>query len=163
MAKKILRALKVGNKGRSLQNYIYQRQLLKRYGLNNKDQLKRSAYQVEKYKKFFRTYTKELPIYKEVTKKLCLLGIISNEDSFLLDQITVDSFLERRLQTIVAKKFGLSLGKARQMITQRQVRMSGKIKDMPSFLLRTQSEKLLSIPQGSNRKRKSQGAVDTTS
>eukprot|EP01008_Symbiontida_sp_HLA12_P000416 NODE_1417_length_603_cov_191.645833_g1404_i0.p2 GENE.NODE_1417_length_603_cov_191.645833_g1404_i0~~NODE_1417_length_603_cov_191.645833_g1404_i0.p2 ORF type:complete len:110 (-),score=19.48 NODE_1417_length_603_cov_191.645833_g1404_i0:128-457(-) len=56
--------------------------------------------------------------------------------------LTVPDFLERRLQTIVYKcGFAKSIHHARVLIVQRHIRVGKQIVNVPSFMVRTESEK----------------------
>ena len=82
--------------------------------------------------------------------------------------LSADAFLERRLQTIVFK-LGLakSVHHARVLIKQRHIRVGKQIVNVPSFLVRTDSQKhidyALNSPLGGGRpgrvKRKRQAAA----
>ena len=82
--------------------------------------------------------------------------------------LTADAFLERRLQTLVFK-LGLakSVHHARVLIKQRHIRVGKQIVNVPSFLVRTDSQKhidfALNSPLGGGRpgrvKRKRQAAA----
>lgn len=82
--------------------------------------------------------------------------------------LNADAFLERRLQTLVFK-LGLakSVHHARVLIKQRHIRVGKQIVNVPSFLVRTDSQKhidfALNSPLGGGRpgrvKRKRQAAA----
>lgn len=77
-------------------------------------------------------------------RRLTRLGILSEEEQkldFVLG-LTVDKFLDRRLQTMVFK-MGLakSMHHARVLIRQRHIRVGRRIVNVPSFLVRVDSEK----------------------
>jgi len=82
--------------------------------------------------------------------------------------LSADAFLERRLQTLVFK-LGLakSVHHARVLIKQRHIRVGKQIVNVPSFLVRTDSQKhidfALNSPLGGGRpgrvKRKRQAAA----
>jgi small subunit ribosomal protein S9e len=82
--------------------------------------------------------------------------------------LTAETFLERRLQTLVFK-LGLakSVHHARVLIRQRHIRVGKQIVNVPSFLVRTDSQKhidfALNSPLGGGRpgrvKRKRQAAA----
>ena len=82
--------------------------------------------------------------------------------------LSADAFLERRLQTLVFK-LGLakSVHHARVLIEQRHIRVGKQIVNVPSFLVRTDSQKhidfALNSPLGGGRpgrvKRKRQAAA----
>jgi|TARA_B110000259_G_scaffold161382_1_gene185417 small subunit ribosomal protein S9e len=93
-----------------------------------------------------------------------------DEDQDKLDYVlalNADTFLERRLQTLVFK-LGLakSVHHARVLIRQRHIRVGKQIVNVPSFLVRTDSQKhidfALNSPLGGGRpgrvKRKRQAA-----
>ena len=82
--------------------------------------------------------------------------------------LSADAFIERRLQTLVFK-LGLakSVHHARVLIKQRHIRVGKQIVNVPSFLVRTDSQKhidfALNSPLGGGRpgrvKRKRQAAA----
>ena len=98
------------------------------------------------------------------------LSFPQDEDQDKLDYVlalNADTFLERRLQTLVYK-LGLakSVHHARVLIKQRHIRVGKQIVNVPSFLVRTDSQKhidfALNSPLGGGRpgrvKRKRQAA-----
>ena len=113
------------NKEISLSKLNQQRALCIQYGLKNKKELARYSYLVNKYEKNYPATVK-----KDIDAKLKSLG---------LDSINVRSFLERRLQTVIAKKYGYSMKKSRQLITHGKVKIEGKRKRFPGYLVRLSS------------------------
>lgn len=75
-------------------------------------------------------------------------GVLSEEENSLDDilKLTTQIFLERRLQT---KVFKLGLAKsvhhARVLIRQRHIRVGKQLVNVPSFIVRTDSEKHIDL------------------
>lgn len=71
-------------------------------------------------------------------------GLISSDEQKLdyVLQLTTQKLLERRLQTRVLKQgLAKSIHHARVLIRQRHIRVGRQLVDVPSFLVRTDSEK----------------------
>merc|ERR1719436_1879619 len=77
-------------------------------------------------------------------RRMTRLGLL-NENERKLDYVlglTVQKFMERRLQTKVFKlQIARSMHHARVLIRQRHIRVGKQICDIPSFLVRVDSEK----------------------
>ena len=77
-------------------------------------------------------------------RRLSRLGILGEgelELDFVLG-LTVEKFLDRRLQTMVFKgSLARSIHHARVLIRQKHIRVGRRIVNIPSFLVRVQSEK----------------------
>ena len=135
------------------------------YGLRNKREILRVARVLATLRKSARTLlTKD---EKDVTRvfeggsilRRCLrLGLL-NEENLSLDSVLslkVADFMERRLQTKVFK-MGLakSIHHARVLIKQRHIRVGKQVVDVPSFMVRVDSEKhvdfAMNSPFGSGR------------
>ncbi|KAL8429364.1 hypothetical protein Efla_001202 [Eimeria flavescens] len=125
--------------------------LLGEYGLKNKREVWRVQYALAK----IRSAARELLTLEEkdprrifqgtaLLRRMVRLGLLS-EGEQKLDYVlglTVQKFLERRLQTRVFK-LGLakSIHHARCLIRQRHIRVGKQIVDIPSFMVRVDSEK----------------------
>merc|ERR1712130_1055710 len=91
-------------------------------------------------------------------KRLMRMGLIT-EDQKKLDYIlglTIEQFLDRRLQTRVFEAgLAKSLHHARVLIKQRHIRVGRRMVDVPSFMLRLESDKhiefALTSPLGGGR------------
>jgi small subunit ribosomal protein S4 len=109
---------------------------VKAYGLRNKRELQRIYYIISKYRKL-----SELDKEKSL-KALIRMGIL-NEGHTLLD-LKVKQFLDRRLQTIVSKKFDLKLKESRQKITHGKIVLNNQKLKSPGQLLNLKQEDELS-------------------
>lgn len=81
-------------------------------------------------------------------RRLKRYGVLTDEENSLDDilKLTTQIFMERRLQT---KVFKLNLAKsvhhARVLIRQRHIRVGKQLVNVPSFLVRTDSEKHIDL------------------
>ena len=133
--------------------------LLGEYGLRNKRELRRHRLLLTKYRTFARkllanTHIERIALEKQILDKLISLKIIpesSNLDNIL--DLSIDSILERRLQTLVFRK-GLSKTpqQARQFIKHGHITVQGKKVTSPSYLINSDEEPvikcLISVPLG---------------
>merc|ERR1719181_1074415 len=77
-------------------------------------------------------------------RRLKRYGLLTDDENSLDDilKLTTQRFMERRLQTKVFKQgLAKSIHHARVLIRQRHVRVGRQICDIPSYLVRTDSEK----------------------
>merc|ERR550532_531119 len=80
------------------------------------------------------------------------MGLLSESETKLdyVLGLSVDKFLERRLQTIVFNKhMAKSVHHARVLIKQRHIRVGKRLVDIPSFMVSVDSEKLIEFSQTS--------------
>lgn len=119
------------------------------YGLRNKRELWRANYLAKKYRRIARkllTVPEEERVRAEpIIRKLQRLGIVGKDATLddLLD-LTVDQFLERRLQTIVWKKgFAKTPYMARQLITHGHIRVNGRRIKQLSYLVTLDEEETI--------------------
>lgn len=135
------------------------------YGLKNKREIYRIAYQLSKIRRAARDLLtrdekdpKRLFEGNALIRRLVRSGVL-DEDKMKLDYVLalrIEDFLERRLQTQVFK-LGLakSIHHARVLITQRHIRVGKQIVNVPSFLVRLESQKhidfALTSPYGGGR------------
>eukprot|EP00921_Rhytidocystis_pertsovi_P004055 GHVQ01006998.1.p1 GENE.GHVQ01006998.1~~GHVQ01006998.1.p1 ORF type:complete len:189 (-),score=22.26 GHVQ01006998.1:774-1340(-) len=125
--------------------------LIGEYGLKNKRECWRVAYSLAK----IRSAARHLLTLEEkdpqrlfqgaaLLRRMVMLGLLSETEQKLdyVLGLTVSKFMERRLQTKVFK-LGLakSIHHARCLIRQRHIRVGKQIVDIPSFLVRLDSEK----------------------
>ncbi|MEM0016968.1 MAG: 30S ribosomal protein S4 [Candidatus Korarchaeum sp.] len=116
------------------------------YGLRNKRELWRMSYLAKKYRRIARQLLaapeSERVKIEPIIRKLQALGILGKDATLddLLD-LSVEQFLERRLQTIVWRK-GLAKSPymARQLITHGHVRIDGRRIRQPSYLVKVDEE-----------------------
>jgi len=135
------------------------------YGLRNKREIWRVNYALAKMRsvaRYLLTLEEKNPkrIFEgqALIRRLTRLGVL-NETEQKLDNVlglTVERFMDRRLQTRV---FHASLAKsihhARCLIKQRHIRVGKRMVDVPSFMVRLESEKhiefALTSPFGAGR------------
>jgi small subunit ribosomal protein S9e len=79
-------------------------------------------------------------------RRLTRLGLLSDSEQKLdyVLGLTVEKFLDRRLQTrVFASGLALSIHHARCLIKQRHIRVGKKMVNVPSFMVRVESEKVI--------------------
>ncbi|CUS24478.1 LAQU0S16e02608g1_1 [Lachancea quebecensis] len=129
------------------------------YGLKNKREIYRISFQLSKIRRAARDLLtrdekdpKRLFEGNAMIRRLVRLGVLS-EDKKKLDYVLalkIEDFLERRLQTQVYK-LGLakSVHHARVLITQRHIAVGKQLVNVPSFMVRLESEKHVDFARGS--------------
>lgn len=122
-----------------------------RYGLRNKREIWRVNYTLAKIRKAARhllTLEEKDPrrLFEgnAIIRRLIRIGVLDktkNKLDYVLG-LKVEDFMERRLQTMVYK-LGLakSIHHARVLIRQRHIRVGKQLVDVPSFMVRLDSEK----------------------
>merc|ERR1712226_481303 len=121
------------------------------YGLKNKREVWRVQYALAKIRKAARNLLTleekdETRIFEgeALLRRMSRLGLL-NENERKLDYIlglTLPKFMERRLQTKVFKlQISKSYHHARVLIRQRHIRVGKQICNIPSFMVRVDSEK----------------------
>eukprot|EP00238_Polyblepharides_amylifera_P000949 CAMPEP_0196570572 /NCGR_PEP_ID=MMETSP1081-20130531/719_1 /TAXON_ID=36882 /ORGANISM="Pyramimonas amylifera, Strain CCMP720" /LENGTH=195 /DNA_ID=CAMNT_0041887097 /DNA_START=65 /DNA_END=652 /DNA_ORIENTATION=- len=125
--------------------------LVGEYGLRNKRELLRVQFALSKIRKAARTLltldekdTRRIFEGESIMRRMTRYGLL-DETQNKLDYVlalTPADFLERRLQTLVFK-LGLakSIHHARVLIRQRHIRVGKQIVNVPSFLVRVESQK----------------------
>lgn len=81
-------------------------------------------------------------------RRLKRYGLLTDEENSLDDilKLTTQRFMERRLQTKVFKQgLAKSIHHARVLIRQRHIRVGKQVVNVPSFLVRTDSEKHIDL------------------
>lgn len=119
-------------------------EISKSYGLRKKKEIWRAESMLRKFRRLARELAARRDERKEKTlvEKLVKLGIL-NEGAMLDDVLglSLNNFLERRLQTIVQKKnIAKTLKHARQMIVHGHVRIGGRKITYPSYLVSRDEE-----------------------
>lgn len=144
------------------------------YGLRNKREVWRVTYLLSRIRSVARvllTLPEKDPkrVFEgaALLRRLTRLGLL-NESEQKLDYVlglTIEKFLDRRLQTRVFQSgLALSIHHARCLIKQRHIRVGKRMVDVPSFLVRQESEKViefaLTSPFGAGRpgRKKRKGA-----
>ncbi|CAN3372750.1 hypothetical protein DIURU_004762 [Diutina rugosa] len=129
------------------------------YGLRNKREIYRIGFQLSKIRRAARDLLtrdekdpKRLFEGNALIRRLVRIGVLP-EDKMKLDYVLalrVEDFLERRLQTQVFK-LGLarSIHHARVLIDQRHIAVGKQIVNIPSFVVRLDSQKHIDFAQNS--------------
>ncbi|RLG59782.1 30S ribosomal protein S4 [Candidatus Geothermarchaeota archaeon] len=130
----------------------YELKLVGQYGLRNKRELRRTQEILRRIRSSARKLF-VLPEEERVTKtrelvsRLARYGILDERAS--LDDIlrlTVESLLERRLQTIVFKKgLAKTIYQARQLVTHGHIVIGDKVVKKPGKLLTPEEEEMVRI------------------
>ena len=129
----------------------YELQLVGEYGLRNKREVWRVRYalaQIRSVARHLMTLEEKDP--KRVfdgaalLRRLTRLGLLTEAEQkldFILG-LSVEKFLDRRLQSVILRNsMALSIHHARVMIKQRHIRVGKTLVDIPSFMVRVDSEK----------------------
>lgn len=86
-------------------------------------------------------------------RRMARLGLLADQEEQKLDYVlglTVSKFMERRLQTKVFKLgHARSIHHARCLIRQRHIRVARQIVNVPSFMVRVDSEKQIDFAASS--------------
>jgi small subunit ribosomal protein S9e len=135
------------------------------YGLRNKTEIYRVAFTLAKIRKAARELLtlperdpRRLFEGNALIRRLIRIGVLDHTKTKLdyVLGLKIEDFLERRLQTQVFK-LGLakSIHHARVLIRQRHIRVGKQMVDVPSFIVRLDSQKLidfaLTSPYGGGR------------
>jgi len=126
-----------------------EKQLIKTYGLKKKQELWRVEALLKKYRKIARSLIAKSDKNKEkiLIEKLSKIGVLNQDAS--LDNVlslTVENFLERRLQTVLFRKgMAKSIKHARQLITHGHVTIDGRRVVHPSYLVSPLEEEKIQV------------------
>ncbi len=120
--------------------------LMKKYALKNK----REIWKVSANVNYYRSRAKELAKHsveeqKILFSKLNSIGIKVDSIADVL-ALKIESFLERRLPSVIARKGLLKTPQqARQMVVHKNVMIDGKIVNTPSYIVRVSDEDMISL------------------
>ena len=133
-------------------------QIVGKYGLRNKRELWRQQALLKKYRSVAKDLLgmpeeKRAALEEEVKQKLYRLGILQSEDATIDDilRLTVETFLERRLQTVVYK-LGLAktIYQARQLITHGHIQIGNQVVSSPGYIVKRGEEEQIKYATGSS-------------
>jgi len=127
--------------------------LVGEYGLRNKREVWRVQYTLAK----IRSVARELLTLPEkdpkrlfegaaLLRRLTRLGLLAESEQKLdyCLSLSIEKFLDRRLQTrVFASGLALSIHHARCLIRQRHIRVGKRMVNVPSFMVRVESEKVI--------------------
>ena len=128
---------------RSTAKYLQEANLCRTYGLKTKRELGVARALLQKYRAVVKS-TNPAVILPAVAK-LVSLGLLETPSKEQILTLTIESFLDRRLQTLVTKKLKITPRAARQLITHGHVTVAGIKKKFPGYLIRVSNENLLQI------------------
>eukprot|EP00341_Mesodinium_pulex_P010234 CAMPEP_0116921234 /NCGR_PEP_ID=MMETSP0467-20121206/21504_1 /TAXON_ID=283647 /ORGANISM="Mesodinium pulex, Strain SPMC105" /LENGTH=187 /DNA_ID=CAMNT_0004599253 /DNA_START=40 /DNA_END=603 /DNA_ORIENTATION=+ len=124
--------------------------LVGEYGLRNKREIWRVQLALAKIRKAARTLltlpvddTKRIFEGDALLRRMLRYKLLGDEEKTLDDvlRLTTQKLLERRLQTVVFKKnIAKSIHHARVLIRQRHIRVGRQLVNVPSFMVRANSE-----------------------
>jgi len=125
--------------------------LIGKYGLRNKKEIWLAETIIRNFRHQARSLLALPPAErstreKQLIQKLYRFGIIEKENASLDDilGLTEESYLERRLQTIVFKKgLARSIYQARQLITHGHIAIGGKRVTSPGYIVLKEEEDLI--------------------
>ncbi|MBW3014997.1 30S ribosomal protein S4 [Candidatus Woesearchaeota archaeon] len=134
-----------------------EREILKEYALKNKKEIWKTRSLLKNFtyfsKKLITAKGPQAQIEKEqLLKRLQMLGLLpvgARLDDVL--GLSINDFLERRLQSLVFKKgLARSMKQARQFIVHEHVMVNGKKITVPSYLVSKQEEDLITFAPNSS-------------
>lgn len=122
--------------------------LLKKYALKTKREVWKTSAKIDYFRSRAKALAKSPTAEQEVLfSKLKAIGLKTNSIADVLD-LKIENLLERRLPSIVAK---LGLAKtpqqARQLVVHKKVLVSGKVVNVPSFIVPVELENKISIKE----------------
>jgi small subunit ribosomal protein S4 len=128
---------------RSTAKYEEEATLCRKYGLKNKKQLGIARKLLIKYRALMKN---RFPaVVQPAVTKLHDLGLISAPSVDCLLELTIESFLKRRLQCFLSRTMSISPRAARQLITHGHVFVDNVRKRFPGYLLRTVNETKIEV------------------
>ncbi|MFH1722077.1 MAG: 30S ribosomal protein S4 [Candidatus Altiarchaeota archaeon] len=131
---------------------LEENELQEKYGLKNKKEIWRARSEIGRYREIARKYLASpeeegsASEIKKTLEKLNKQGILKSEKIEDILSLTVESLLERRLQTIVYSKGLANTPKqARQLVVHRHVLLGDRVVDIPRFIVPAGEEEKLTI------------------
>lgn len=120
--------------------------IVERYGLKNKREVWKAIAKVSYYRRRAKSLAKSTKEEQEVLfGKLKALGLKTNTIADVL-ALTAEDILRRRLPTIVAQKgLARTVRQARQMVVHKNVRIAGKVVNIPSYLVSLAEESQITV------------------
>lgn len=132
--------------------------LVKKYGLKNKREIWKTLAKVNYFRHRAKALARSSNEEQEVFfGKLRAIGLKVDNTADALD-LKVEDLLERRLQTIIAKKkLAHSSQHARQLVVHKKVLVNGKVMNAPSYLVPIKDEGSISVKQKATGKKLNKG------
>jgi small subunit ribosomal protein S4 len=120
--------------------------LVQQYGLKNKKEIWRTLAKVNYYRGRAKSLaTAPLEEQNVLFSKLQAIGLKVDSIADVLD-LKVENLLERRLPTLVSnQKLASTAKQARQMVTHKRVFIEGKVVNSPSYIVKVDEEKKITV------------------
>ena len=117
-----------------------------KYGLKNKKEIWKMKFAVKKIRNQAKGLIMSRPEEQDAfISRIVKKGLIKSGAK--IDDIlgmTIDKYVERRLQTLVLRKgFSTTAKGARQMITHRKIMIGDRIVNVPSYMINLEEEKII--------------------
>ena len=113
--------------------YLEQAKICKDHGLRSKKELGKYLTLVRKYRSLSRRQGVQSRPYGLAQASLRRKGILAPQAK--MEELRVENFLSRRLQTLVQQKTGKTIRAVRQMITTGKVKLHGQAIRSPGALI----------------------------
>ena len=125
--------------------------LLGTYGLRNKRELWKAQTELSRIRNMARkllALPEDIRLEREkiLLASLNRIGLV-NENASLDDilSLTIENILERRLQSIVMRKYNLKPHHARQLIVHKHVKINDRIVNIPGYIVKSNEENNISL------------------
>jgi len=123
-------------------------EFMEKYGLKNKREIWKINFAVKKIrnqaKGLITASSEEQEAFIGRLARKGLLKVNAKMDDVL--GMTIDKFVERRLQTVVLRKgLARSAKEARQMITHRKIMVGERIVNVPSYFVNIEEERIIKL------------------
>ena len=127
--------------------------LLSKYGLKNKKEIWKAEFRINKIRKQAKDSINKPQQAGQIVSKLNNLGFkVSAVDDILA--LTKEDLLERRLQTVLARKgLAKTMKEARQLIVHKHIRVDKNIVNIPSFIVSLSNEDKISVVKVKNKEK----------